>query len=96
DKSKRSSRRRPLFLMFIAVLVLIVLAVMLVGFYEREKSQVTVLTDIGMVGAEKDVELLLADRKTGLRSARIEMVQDDKKVMVFRASARTRPRRPRR
>ncbi|MCA1764670.1 MAG: M23 family metallopeptidase [Desulfobulbaceae bacterium] len=83
DKSKRSSRRRPLFLMFIPLLVLIVLAVMLVGFYEREKSQVTVLSDIGMVGAEKDVELLLADRKSGLRSTRIEMVQGDKKVMVF-------------
>jgi murein DD-endopeptidase MepM/ murein hydrolase activator NlpD len=84
DKKKKGSGRSPLLLMFVPVLALIILAVLLVGFYEREMSQVTVLTDIGIVvGAEKEVELVLADYKSGLRSARIELVQGDRTVTLF-------------
>ncbi|MDF1577971.1 MAG: M23 family metallopeptidase [Desulfurivibrionaceae bacterium] len=83
DKFKRTPRRRPLFLMFIPLLVLIAMAVALVGFYERELSQVRVLTDIALVGAEKEVELLITDDKSGLRSIRIELVQGDKRALIF-------------
>ncbi|MCK4838557.1 MAG: M23 family peptidase, partial [Desulfobulbaceae bacterium] len=69
--------------MFIPVLVLITMAVILVGFYEREVSQVRVLTDIERVGAVKDVELLLTDGKSGLRSVQVYLVQGEKKVTVF-------------
>lgn len=70
-------------LMFIPVIVLITVAVVLVGFYEREVSQVRVLTDIERVGAVKDVELLLTDGKSGLRSVQVYLVQGVKKVSVF-------------
>lgn len=70
-------------LMFIPVIVLITVAAVLVGFYEREVSQVRVLTDIERVGAVKDVELLLTDGRSGLRSVQVYLVQGVKKVSVF-------------
>lgn len=83
EKIERSPRNTPLFLMFIPVIVLITVAVVLVSFYEREVSQVRVLTDIERVGAVKDVELLLTDGKSGLRSVQIHLIQGAKKIAVF-------------
>lgn len=72
-------------LMFIPVLILVALAVVLVGFYEREIPQVRVLSDLERVGAVKDVELLLTDGKSGLRSVQVYLVQEAKKIIVFEA-----------
>jgi murein DD-endopeptidase MepM/ murein hydrolase activator NlpD len=83
EKFEKGPRRRSVFLMFIPVIVLITVAVVLVGFYEREMSQVRVLTDIEIVGAVKDVKLLLTDGKSGLRSVQVYLVQGEKKVPVF-------------
>ena len=83
EKFNKGPSRRPLILMFIPVIILITMAAVLVGFYEREVSQVRVLTDIERVGAVKDVALLLTDGKSGLRSVRIYLVQGAKKVAVF-------------
>lgn len=83
EKFERSSRSGSLVLMFIPILILISAAALLVGFYEREVPQVRVVTDIARVGAVKDVALVLSDGKSGLRSARILLVQGEKKVVVF-------------
>lgn len=83
EKNEKGSGRSSLFLMFIPVLVLIMVAVLLVGFYERELSQVRILTDIERVGPAKDVELLLTDGKRGLRSVQVNLVQGAKSVLVF-------------
>ena len=69
--------------MFIPLAVLIGLAVIIVGFYERELSQAVVLTEIERVGAVKDLELVLSDEKSGLRSVRIELIQGARKEVVF-------------
>ncbi|MEN8136342.1 MAG: M23 family metallopeptidase [Thermodesulfobacteriota bacterium] len=83
EKIEKGPHRRSVILMFIPVIVLITVAVVLVGFYEREVSQVRVLTDIERVGAVKDVELLLTDGKSGLRSVQVYLVQGQKKATVF-------------
>jgi len=69
--------------MFIPVTVLIVVALVLVSFYERELSQVSILTDISRVGAVKDIEMVLTDSKSGLRSVQVRLVQGAKDVVVF-------------
>jgi murein DD-endopeptidase MepM/ murein hydrolase activator NlpD len=69
--------------MFIPVLVLIATAGLLVRFYERELPQARVLTDLGRVGAVKDVDLLLTDGKSGLRSVQVDLLQGEKQVTVF-------------
>lgn len=69
--------------MFVPLAVLIGLAVVVVGFYERELSQAVVLTEIERVGAVKDLELVLSDEKSGLRSVMVELVQGTKKELVF-------------
>lgn len=83
EKFEKSTRRRPLFLMFVPLLILIAMAVLLVRFYERELPRVQVLTDLARVGAVKDVELLLTDDKSGLRSVQAYLVQGEKKEAVF-------------
>jgi hypothetical protein len=83
EKFEQHPPRKPLILMFIPVTVLIVVALVLVSFYERELSQVSILTDISRVGAVKDVEMVLSDSKSGLRSVQIRLVQGATDVVVF-------------
>lgn len=75
--------RKPLILMFIPITVLILVALVLVKFYERELSQVSILTDITRVGAVMDVEMVFSDSKSGLRSVQVRLVQGDKDELVF-------------
>ena len=83
EKLENDPPRRPLVFMTIPVLVLITLAIVLVGFYERELSQSSILTDIERVGAVKDIEIVLSDDKSGLRSVKVELIQGSKKALVF-------------
>ncbi len=69
--------------MFIPVAILVTLAILIVGFYERELSQAIVLTEIERVGAVKDIELVLSDGKSGLKSVKVELIQKGKKALVF-------------
>ncbi|MBU0481414.1 MAG: M23 family metallopeptidase [Proteobacteria bacterium] len=76
--------RKPLIFMFIPVLVAIAIGIVLMNFYERERPQLSLLTDITRVGVSKECELVFTDGKSGLRSVEIRLVQGAKELEVYR------------
>jgi len=86
EKADRVKPGRSMILLILPVLFLIGAAVALVFLYEREAPQVTLVTDIARVGRSKNLGLVLADGKRGLRTVEVWLVQGDRKAKVFEKS----------
>jgi len=59
-------------------------AFILVFAYEKELPQVSLLKDISLLGASSEIQLVLTDAKSGIRSVNISLVQDDKQATLVK------------
>lgn len=100
DKGEKGKGRIPLMGVLIFGLVIAVIVGALVKLYEREKPQVTLLTDISRFGVSKEISMSIVDEKSGVRSVHVVLTQNknqkkllDKKFkpqrLVFRSGPKT-------
>lgn len=71
--------------MLLPLVVIAGIIVVVMSFYERERPQLSLLTDISRVGVSKECELVLTDGKSGLRSVEVRLVQGSKDMEVYKA-----------
>ena len=72
--------------MFIPLVIVIGIGVVIMSFYERERPQLSLLTDLTRVGVSKECELVFTDSKRGLRSVDVKLVQGSKEMDVYQTS----------
>jgi hypothetical protein len=86
EKYDRVKPGRPIIFLILPVLILIGAAISLIFLYEREAPQISLETEITKVGRSKNLELVFADGKRGLRSVEVWLVQGEQQVKVFEKS----------
>ena len=83
DKIDKSNSKTPFVFLFIPLAILIVVVVVLVSLYEREKPQLSIISDIAQIGIIENVEFALTDQKSGLRMVEVSMVQGAKEELIY-------------
>ncbi|MBU0673360.1 MAG: M23 family metallopeptidase [Proteobacteria bacterium] len=86
---KRTQTVRPLtsiVLLVMVVVILIVGGIVLFRFYEREHPQLSLLNEVSRVGLVKSIELVLSDKKSGLRDVTVRLVQGSRDVTILERS----------
>lgn len=68
-----------LFLLGLAAAGIFVLTIL----YEREKPQVSMLSDISLIGSGKEIRLAVTDEKSGLREIQVTLRQEDRQVTLL-------------
>ncbi|MFO7761510.1 MAG: M23 family metallopeptidase [Desulfobia sp.] len=66
----------------IVFMVLIAVIVVFLFYFEREKPEVVIKGEPGLVSLEQDYTLSLADHKSGLRHAEVKVVQNDLEKLI--------------
>ena len=90
EEFEKVKPRRPLIFFLIPLALLVGVALVLVSLYERERPQVSIVSDLSRIGAEARAEIHLSDRRSGLQSVEVLLSQGKKEKRLF---ARTYPRR---
>lgn len=76
DQGEKGKGRAPLLVMVGFALVALFVVAALVKLYEREKPQVTLLSDISRFGVSKEISMSVVDEKRGVRSIHVVLAQD--------------------
>ncbi|MBU0729310.1 MAG: M23 family metallopeptidase [Proteobacteria bacterium] len=70
-------------LLIVGLIVLGVAGFLLVKLYERERPQVTLLTDITRIGISREVSIVVTDAKSGISEMEITMKQGANKTKLY-------------
>ena len=83
DKLGNDKKRWGAFLWLASLCLLAVLAVVAVKLYEMELPQITVVTDVARLGANKQVVVAVSDSKSGVRELSVILEQKGRQVPLY-------------
>ncbi len=90
DSFEKVNPKRPLIFFIIPVAVLVAVALILVSLYEKERPQISIVSDMARIGATATAEISLSDRRSGLQSVEVSLSQGRITRVLLR---KTYPRR---
>ncbi len=86
---KKAERRKNKFFLFVKLLLAIALLAAIGGgfmLYERELPQISILTDLDLIGPDMELNLLLADKKSGIQRVDAVFVQNGREKILLHAT----------
>ncbi len=83
DKIAKVKKKKPLLVWVILVVTCFVVLFVLAQLYELERPQVTLITDVSLMGRKAQVEISVADEKSGIQSIEVELSQGKKKIKLL-------------
>lgn len=82
EKISKGKMKSPYVVWVFVLGVLVAAAFILARFYELERPQVKLLSDVSLIGREGKLDFALADEKSGIQSFSVELLQDKLKVKL--------------
>ena len=70
------------FIYVLSIILILTVAGGISYYLERENPQIRLADDMDMISAHKDIAITLLDMKSGLRSYRVSLLQDDREYLV--------------
>ncbi len=86
DKINKGKKRSPLAVWVVILVVLFAAVFIVVKMYELEKPQVSLGSDISLLGGESEIEISFLDEKSGIQSISLSLQQGNNKVLLVEKS----------
>ena len=83
DKMEKNKNNIPFLFFGIMIVFFFCAFLLLMMIYEREIPQITLASDISRFGLSKDITIGFQDKKSGIRSIDVVLIQDNKRSSVF-------------
>ena len=83
DKMEKSNNNIPLLFFGMMLVFFVFAALLMMTIFEREKPQIIMKSDIARFGLSKVVTVDFLDKKSGIRSIEVVLLQDNKRAPVF-------------
>ena len=83
EKISKPKSNKQLLFGLVAFVLLLVAAFLFIKLFEVERPQVTLLTDVSLIGSQGTIEISFEDQKSGIQSFEVLLVQDQKEVKLL-------------
>jgi len=83
EEFEKVKPRKPLIFFLIPLAMLAGVALVLVSLYERERPQVSIVSDLARIGVHATAEIHLGDRRSGLQSVEVLISQGKSEKKLF-------------
>jgi len=84
ESFERLNPKKPVIFFLIPLAILIGVVLVLVSLYERERPQISIVSDLARIGTTAAAEISLGDRRSGLQSVVVTLSQGRTSREIFR------------